>query len=380
MAWKKRKSHPPATGVGPEVPVEVPVEIPFEIKGKVGKIEEPSPQAFLRGYVTANRPVIVQGVMERWPALATWSWSHLAEFLGEHAGEVIVSANGLYPDYLSQPSPMTKVSMTLKELVERMLPAEGGSPQPPRPPILAPGETYYIYGKSYLFEAFPELLKDVSPPACLGATPVSTTSTWISSAGCVTPLHYDLPNTLLCQVRGSKEVHLFDPAQYDRLYLRGERFPGFDNFERQSQVDIHHPDFAAFPEFRRAVALAVTLKEGEALFIPSNWFHEVETLEPSISVGFTFAGGTTTSELAVLSDLFKQVGAGAPVSGMDLFSRAGGKGGTAPVPGVTGAPPMDPVKMQQLMASPQVQRILADPVILESLMRLMAETAGSGGG
>ena len=370
MAWKRRKAG---------APTEAGMESPFEVKGKVGKIEEPSPQAFLRGYVEANRPVIVQGVMERWPALAGWSWANLAERLGEHAGEVIVSANGLYPDYLSEPSPMTKAAMTFRELVERMFPDEGRAA---RPPLLAPGETYYIYGKSYLFEAFPELLKDVSPPACLGTTPVSTTSTWISSPGCVTPLHYDLPNTLLCQVRGSKEVHLFDPKQYDRLYLRGERFPGFDNFERQSRVDIHHPDFAAFPEFRHAVALAVTLREGEALFIPSNWFHEVETLEPSISVGFTFAGGTTTSELAVLSDLFKQMGAGAPVSGMDLFNRAGGKGPReTPTPGGSASPnpAMDPVKMQQLMASPQVQRILADPAILESLMRLLAETAGTPG-
>jgi hypothetical protein len=369
MAWKERRRNDPAANAGSANP--------FEVKGKVGRIEEPSPQAFLRGYVAANRPVIVQGVMERWPALTRWSWSHLAAFLGEHAGEVIVSANGLYPDYISQPSPMTKVAMTFGELVERMLPETGGEEgRAARPPILAPGETYYIYGKSYLFEAFPELLADVSPPDCLGTTPVSTTSTWISSAGCVTPLHYDLPNTLLCQVRGSKQVHLFDPTQYDRLYLRGERFPGFDNFERQSQVDIHHPDLGAFPEFRRAVALEVTLRQGEALFIPSNWFHEVETLEPSISVGFTFAGGTTTSELAVLSDLFKQMGGGAPVSGMDLFNRAGG-GGTPATP-APGSPGMDPMKMQQLMASPQVQRILADPAILQSLMRMLAESAGSG--
>ncbi|HEV7518952.1 MAG TPA: cupin-like domain-containing protein [Thermoanaerobaculia bacterium] len=342
------------------------------IKGRVGRVEEPPAPAFLKGYVQANRPVVVQGGMDRWRARESWTWPYLAAFLGEHAGEVIVSANGLYPDYLSQPSPMTKVAMTFAEFVARLLPAGGGSTQPP---ILAPGETYYIYGKSYLFEAFPELLEDVAPPACLGATPISTTSTWISSAGCVTPLHYDLPNTLLCQLRGSKEVWLFDPSQYDRLYLRGARFPGFDNFERQSQVDIHHPDFTAFPEFRQAAALTVTLKEGEALLIPSNWFHEVETLEPSISVGFTFAGGTTTSELAVLSDLFKQMGGGSPVSGMDLFNRAGGAGPAAP-----GSPGIDPAKMQQLMSSPAVQRILEDPAILQSLMRLMAETGGAAPG
>src|SRR5262249_13267769 len=157
------------------------------------------------------------------------------------AGEVIVSANGLYPDYLSQPSPMTKVAMTLREFVERAI-SGGTGDAGARPPILAPGETYYIYGKSYLFAAFPELLEDIATPACLGPSPVSPTSTGISWAGCVPPLPYALPTPLLCRARGSKQIWLFDPAQYDRLYLRGAKFPGFDNFERQSQVDIHHPD------------------------------------------------------------------------------------------------------------------------------------------
>jgi hypothetical protein len=363
MAWKVRRQLAPQAGTG--------ADGPFQVKGKVGRIEEPRPAAFQKGYVQANRPVVVQGVMGGWRAREAWSWDGLASHTGDHAGEVIVSANGLYPDYLSQPSPMTKVAMTLAEFVERAIPADSGEPRPARAPLVATGETYYIYGKSYLFEAFPELLDDVAPPDCLGTTPISTTSTWISSAGCVTPLHYDLPNTLLCQVRGVKQVWLFDPSQYDRLYLRGAKFPGFDNFERQSQVDIHHPDLAAFPGFRQAVALTCTLREGEALFIPSNWFHEVETLAPSISVGFTFAGGTTTSELAVLSDLFKQMGGGAPVAGMDLFNRAGGAAGKGASPG----PALDPVKLQQMMSAPAVQRLLADPAILESLMRLMTETA-----
>ncbi|MDP9120310.1 MAG: cupin-like domain-containing protein [Acidobacteriota bacterium] len=368
MAWKVRKQVDEAgaaDGAGSDGP--------FQIKGKVGRVEEPSPQAFHRGYVQANRPVVVQGVMDRWKALNGWSWSYLCSLAGEEAGEVIVSANGLYPDYLSQPSPMTRVAMTLAEFVDRSLPHSPG--QPVRPPILAPGETYYIYGKSYLFDAFPELLEDIAPPSCLGTTQVSTTSTWISSKGCVTPLHYDLPNTLLCQVRGAKQIYLFAPSQFDRLYLRGPRFPGFDNFERQSQVDIHHPDLARFPEFRGATAVSCTLRQGEALFIPSNWFHEVETLEPSISVGFTFAGGTTTSELAVLSDVFKRMGAGAPVDGMDLFNRAGGASGNPHVP-APGQPGLDPARLQQLLGTPEVQRLMADPAILESLLRLMGEAKG----
>jgi hypothetical protein len=340
------------------------------VKGKVGRIEEPAPAVFRKRYVEANRPVVVSGVMEPWAALGRWSPDYLAEVAGEHAGEVIVSRNGLYPDYISQPSPMAKVEMPLAEFLRRAIPDSGE----PLPPVLGPGETYYIYGKSYLLDAIPRLREDVQPPACLGSTPVSTTSVWISSPGCVTPLHYDLPNGLLCQVLGSKQVYLFDPTQHDLLYPRGRQFPGFDNFERQSQVDIHHPNLDAFPEFARAEALECTLRQGDSLFIPSNWFHEVETLELSISISFGFAGGTSTSELAALSEVFKKLTGGrqGAVNGMDLFRRAGEEAPAGAAPDLAA----DPQALAELMSSPAVQRLLQDPAMLDSLTRLMAGRAG----
>ncbi|HYG64292.1 MAG TPA: cupin-like domain-containing protein [Thermoanaerobaculia bacterium] len=357
MAWKVRR-----TGAA---------EVPFRIKGKVGRIEDPPPAVFFRKYVEANRPVVLSGVMEPWPALGRWNPAYLESVAGEHTGEVIVSKNGLYPDYISQPPPMAKVEMRLSEFLRRAVPPENqrtAAGEPP-PPILAPGETYYIYGKSYLLDAFPALREEIGAPACLGDVPVSTNSVWFSSPGCVTPLHYDLPNGLLCQVLGSKQVYLFDPSQHDLLYPRGRHFPGFDNFERQSQVDIQHPDFGAFPEFRRAEALECTLRQGDTLFIPSNWFHEVETLELSISVGFGFAGGTSTSELAALSELFKKLSGGAPgaVNGMDLFRRAGEGPSGGPTPNLAS----DPRLMEELMSSPSVQRLLQDPAMMESVVRIM---------
>jgi Cupin-like domain len=356
MAWKVRRD---LTGASSEVP--------FSVQGKVGRVEDPAPNVFNQRYVQANRPVVLSGVMEPWPALGRWSWPYLREVAGSCTGEVIVSMNGLYPDYVSQPSPMTKVEMGFDEFVRRAVPAAGGEPLPP---VLGPGETYYLYGKSYLLDGVPALREDIGTPACLSTTPVSSWSLWISSPGCVTPLHYDLPNGFLCQVRGSKKVWLFAPSQTEALYPRGSQFPGLDNFERQSQVDILHPDREAFPRFGGAAALECTLRQGDTLFIPSNWWHEVETLEPSISVGFGFPGGTVTSELAALSDLFKKKSGGArqgAVSGMDLFRRA------AEAPG-GGMPDLaaDPELMMEMMQSPVVQRLIQDPSMMEALVRMMA--------
>lgn len=329
MAWKiRRKNHRDQGGASSEVP--------FQIQGKVGRIEDPPPAVFFKKYVEGNRPVIISGAMEEWPALDRWSWDYLAAVAGDVSGEVIISQNGLYPDYITQPSPMVKVEMPFAEFLRRAVPAAG---EPSLPPILGPGETYYLYGKSYLLDAVPALRADLRRPACLGAVAEPFRRLWISTPGCVTPLHYDLSNGFLCQVRGSKQVWLFGPDQFDRLYPRGPQFPGLDNFERQTQVDIHHPDYEAFPEFRHATALECHLRQGDTLFIPSNWWHEVETLEPSLSVQLAFAGGTVTSELAVLSDLFKTK------------------------------------KPEELMNEPAVLRLMQDPAMMQAVLRMMAGAA-----
>ena len=324
MAWKvRRESSGPSS------------EVPFQVQGKVGRIEDPPPAVFFKKYVEGNRPVVISGAMEEWPALNRWSWDYLAEVAGDCSGEVIVSRNGLYPDYITQPSPMAKVEMRFAEFLRRAIPPAG---DPPLEPILEPGETYYLYGKSYLLDAVPALRADLRTPACLGSVAEPFRRLWISTPGCVTPLHYDLSNGFLCQVRGTKKVWLFGPDQFDRLYPRGPQFPGLDNFERQTQVDIHHPDYDAFPEFRKASALECHLRQGDTLFIPSNWWHEVETLEPSISVQLAFAGGTVTSELAVLSDLFKTK------------------------------------KPEELMTDPSVLRLMQDPTMMQAVLRMMAGT------
>jgi hypothetical protein len=323
MAWKVRRDPQSAA------------EPPFAVQGKVGRIEDPAPAVFFRKYIQGNRPVVISGAMESWPALSRWTWPYLAEVAGHCTGEVIVSQNGLYPDYVTQPSPMAKVEMPFAEFLRRA----GASGESPLPPVLGPGETYYLYGKSYLLEAVPALCDDLKTPACLASIPETSQRLWISTPGCVTPLHYDLSNGFLCQVRGRKQVWLFDPSQTDRLYPRGDKFPGLDNFERQSRVDINHPDDAAFPELRRAAALECTLREGDTLFIPSTWWHEVETLDLSISVQLAFAGGTVYSELAMLSDLFKSK------------------------------------RPEELMTSPAVQRLLQDPAMMEAVLRMMAGAA-----
>lgn len=109
---------------------------------------------------------------------------------------------------------------------------------------------------------------------------------WIGSPGVVTPLHYDAWPGLLIQSEGAKQVTMFSPADADHLYLTSpfeatgpwSELPG-----RSADAD---PD--RFPRLARARRHEATLRAGDTLFVPPFWAHEIEALEPNISVPLRF--------------------------------------------------------------------------------------------
>ena len=98
---------------------------------------------------------------------------------------------------------------------------------------------------------------------------------WLGPGNHVEPLHFDLGDGTLVQLKGAKTVTLFPPAATAGLYpfplAKGPINPWF------SQVDIARPDFRRFPRLRQALKrrLDVRLEAGEVLFIPAFWWHEV---------------------------------------------------------------------------------------------------------
>jgi Cupin-like domain len=92
--------------------------------------------------------------------------------------------------------------------------------------------------------------------------------------------HNDFPDNLACCVAGRRRFTLFPPDQFRNLYLGP-----IDNTpagRAVSMVDFHAPDFAAHPAFAEALdhAQVAELEPGDALFIPSMWWHHVEGLSP----------------------------------------------------------------------------------------------------
>jgi hypothetical protein len=104
-------------------------------------------------------------------------------------------------------------------------------------------------------------------------------SLWIGNRTRI-PAHYDVPDNLACVAAGRRRFTLFPPEQLKNLYVGPlDRTPAGQSV---SMVDLHAPDLARYPRFAEALvhAQAAELEAGDAVFIPSMWWHHVEGLEP----------------------------------------------------------------------------------------------------
>ncbi len=92
--------------------------------------------------------------------------------------------------------------------------------------------------------------------------------------------HHDLPDNLACVAVGRRRFTLFPPSQIGNLYIGPlDLTPAGQAI---SLVDFSAPDLARFPRAAAALAHAqiAELGPGDALYIPSLWWHQVEPLEP----------------------------------------------------------------------------------------------------
>ncbi|WP_218354318.1 cupin-like domain-containing protein [Alteromonas lipotrueiana] len=135
-------------------------------------------------------------------------------------------------------------------------------------------DSLYI-GSTSVESCLPGFLQHNSLPLT-EAEPLATL--WIGNKSRIAA-HYDVPDNIICVTAGKRKVTLFAPEQVKNLYIGPLHLTPAG--QAISMVDFTAPDLQRFPRFQHALdnAYTVELNPGDALYIPSMWWHHIEGIE-----------------------------------------------------------------------------------------------------
>lgn len=139
-----------------------------------------------------------------------------------------------------------------------------------------PAAPVVYMGSTTVDACLPGLLDTHALAIAAEETPLA--SLWLGNRVTV-PAHQDWPSNIACCVTGRRRFTLYPPDAVGDLYIGPlDLTPAGQPI---SLVDAAAPDLHRFPRYKAAQARAqvVTLEAGDAIYIPSLWWHQVEALD-----------------------------------------------------------------------------------------------------
>ena len=282
-----------------------------------------------------NVPILVSGAVDHWPALAPprdgardrrWSnLNYLAEML-EGRGAPIEEGG-----HYGSPGWQETWENDLSDFVIKTVCGLGpGIVSGAATPTVSPPR--YL-AQARLFDLVPEMRNDAPVPdgvtVAAGEGPVRALA-WLGPAGTFSPAHTDAPHNFFVQVVGVKRVRLFAPNAASSAAIPRADPPLNANtsslpaaalsaqvpaspaviaaaqlllaaWKEDAGANSTPPDdawAASYPAYARrdAEPWDVVLRPGDALFIPSGWWHSMTALTPSFSVSFWWEKGEPERE------------------------------------------------------------------------------------
>ncbi|XP_006818312.2 bifunctional peptidase and (3S)-lysyl hydroxylase Jmjd7-like [Saccoglossus kowalevskii] len=276
------------------------------------KISMPSKEIFFNNYLKRSKPVIITGAMDDWDAITKWSNEFLREKYGKKEIHIKLAPNGEFEG--CEPAEVWESYQTFSvpEIVKSQLPF-------PDLVVVRPATMNINFSEfmdmidnerlkennisayleySSIPQYMPELEKDIKElPFVKDRLIRKHLNIWISDGNTLGKLHFDPFDNFLCMISGKKELILFEPFNNTQLYEAHipeailDYDPSHGKFHKRrlldstsmvmSPVDILKPEFQRFPEFGKTFPLNCTIDEGDILFMPSFWWHEVQSYPSS---------------------------------------------------------------------------------------------------
>jgi hypothetical protein len=229
---------------------------------------------FEQEIVPAYKPVIIRGGFRDWPLVraSTQSLQELVRYMMQFNCAKRVDAFVSPPDVKGQfyyqqnmrGFNFHRIQIPFDHCIARIINHMHDS----HPPAIYMGSTSAD-------DCLPNMMRD---NVCNLISSKITPRLWMGNETIVQP-HFDLSDNVAVVAAGRRRFTLFPPEQIENLYIGPiDTTPAGQPMSLVSLVD---PDFEKYPRYKEALSYAMTadLGPGDALFIPSLWWHGVQALD-----------------------------------------------------------------------------------------------------
>ncbi len=223
---------------------------------------ELNPEYFKLNYFDPQKPLLIKGLGKLPPAGKNWTIDYFRKAAGEDLIELFDSTN---PEHKRTTSIKYDLKMKFTDFLDII---EKDVTTPYR---------MFVYN---LFKQQPALRKDFPCPDIFKGFLDKMGYFFMGGKNTQVRIHYDVDynNVLLTQFYGRKQVVLIEPKYTKLLY----RLP----LTTQTDVDITNPDYKSYPGLKYVKGYKFVQESGDALFMPSCWWHYMTYLEGGIAVSY----------------------------------------------------------------------------------------------
>jgi hypothetical protein len=226
----------------------------------VDRVKTISKKDFLKNYVRSQKPLVIENLIEDWPAFTKWNLTYFKEQMGDKTVPLYDDRPVDYNDGFNEPH----AKMLMRDYIDLL------ENEPTR---------YRIFLYNILKEV-PELQKDFNFPDMGLPILKSLPMLFFGGEDSFTFMHYDidLANILHFHFHGTKECILFPYEEKKYLY----KVP--NSLITHESIDFSNPDFEKWPALKRAHGYRAILEHGNTLYMPEGYWHYMKYITPGFSM------------------------------------------------------------------------------------------------